>query len=253
MPAAPRTGSILLLLALALAAAALVVGLAAVHQWRASRLALLEPAPQALRARPAAPDPDAPGGSGGLLLLGDSRVSDWSPLPDRPYPVVRIGYPGESAVRIAPGFAALLDRHKPQAVLLMLGVNDAVAAAVAAPDSRAAARASSLAAFADMAQAARARSIPLTIALVIPPDRPDPLRRFLWQGDAVEQADRLNAALPAVAAAHGATLVDARALLAAPGEPLPRPLRADPLHFTPQAYQRLAALLPTSLAPVTPG
>ncbi len=245
MAAARQMRPLLLLAAAALAAITLATGLTLVHGWRTEKRALLSPEGEPPRPRPAAAET-----VGGFLLFGDSRVAHWKP-PARPYPITRLGHPGETAIRLAQPFEAALDRHRPQQVLLMVGVNDAVAIALLPADQQDRAIAATLSAFDGMARAARVRRIPLSIALLIPPDQPDPLRRLLWGAPVDPLVARMNAALPAIAAANDATLVDARALLAPPDQPLPPAFRADALHFTPQAYQRLSALLPPSLEPAS--
>ena len=214
----------------------------AVHQWRAGKLALLQvPAQQPLATGTPATPP-------ALLLFGDSRIAQWKPLPDRPYPIIRSGHPGASAIQLVPDFQQALARHRPAVVLLQLGANDAVGAALAEPAARQQALADTLAAIDRMATAATAQGARLILVEVIPPVRTDPLRRLLM-GDRMDSfIAQLNAALPAIAARHGATLVSAKPLLAPNGE-MPDGFRKDWLHLTPDAYRALAPLLPESLDP----
>lgn len=231
-----------ILLAILLVGAA--IALAAGWHWRSEKLALLQPAAGPLPPRP------APGSAtGGVLLFGDSRVAQWRPLPDRPYPVTRHGHSGESAIRLVPSFQAALDRHKPDLVIVQAGVNDAVAASLASSEERARALEASKAAFAAMAAAAEARGIKLIILEPIPPIRPDLARRLIWRGHVEPYLADLSGALPSIAAAHGATVEDALPLLGADAAHVPERYRRDSLHLTPDAYRALNSLLPDSLAP----
>jgi lysophospholipase L1-like esterase len=228
------------------ALALLLVGAAgtalALHQWRAGKLALLD-VPAEIPITPGTPaDPPT------LLLFGDSRIAQWQPLPTRPYPIVRSGHPGASAIQLVPAFQQALARHRPTVVLLHLGANDAVGAALADRPAREQALADSLAAMDRMAAAATAHGAQLILVEVIPPARPDPLRRLLL-GDRVDSAiAQLNAGLPAIATRHGATLKSAMPLLAPNGQ-MPDRYRKDWLHFTPEAYSALDPLLPERLDP----
>src|SRR5512146_1532631 len=120
---------------LALAASALLllgalVAAFAFQQWRAGKLALLQvPAPVPIAANTPADPP-------GLLLFGDSRIAHWQPLPQRPYPISVSGHPGASAIQLVPAFQQALARHRPAVVLLHVGANDAVGAALAEPAAR---------------------------------------------------------------------------------------------------------------------
>ncbi len=212
------------------------------HNWRAGKLALLEvPPTQALATGTPASPPS-------LLLFGDSRIAQWQPIPDRPYPVAVSGHPGASAIRLVPAFQQALGHHRPAVVLLQLGANDAVGAALAEPAVRQQALTDTLAAIDRMAQAATAHGARLILVKVIPPVRTDPLRRLLLGDRADRYIEKVNAALPAIAARHGAALASATPLLAPQGQ-VPNRFRKDWLHLTPEAYGALDPLLPERLGP----
>lgn len=228
------------------ALALLLVGAAgtalAFQHWRAGKLALLEvPAEVPITTGTPATPP-------ALLLFGDSRIAHWQPLPARPYPIHVSGHPGASAIRLVPRFQQALARHRPAVVLLQLGANDAVGAALADPPTRDKALADTLVAIDRMAAATTAHGAKLILVEVIPPVRTDPLRRLLLGNRVDSFIAQLNAGLPAIAARHGATLVSASPLLAPDGT-MPDSFRKDWLHLTPQAYGALAPLLPERLEP----
>lgn len=211
------------LFAIAALALLMLASMAFGQNWRQSKLALLSPADQPLTPYPAPKLlPNA------TFLFGDSRVAQWTPLPKNS---VRLGFSGESAIRLAPEFARALNTHHPRSAVLMLGVNDAVAASLLSDSERTATLAQTLAAFESMAKAAQARNVPLTILAVTPPIRPDPFRRLIWRGRVLPYVEAVNAALPAIAHAHGAHF-------AQPPMPDARG-RADTLHFTPSHYRAL--------------
>jgi lysophospholipase L1-like esterase len=209
--------------------------------WRSAKLAGLEvpPAVELAAVSPATPP--------ALLLFGDSRVAQWKPLPDRPYSIAAEGFPGETAIRLAARFPDALQQHRPQLVMLQLGVNDAVAASQVGAARREQALADSLSAIERMAADAKAAGADLVILKVIPPVRPELPRRLLYRGEVDAYVAALNAALPSIAARHGATVADPLPLLADAGGAVPDRYRRDALHLTPEAYQALGALLPPSI------
>jgi len=210
--------------------------------WREAKMAMLEPPPALETASAIAPaDPPV------LLLFGDSRIAQWNPAPERNYSIVVAGYPGETAIRLIPRFARSIAEHRPTAVVLQLGVNDAVAASLVSADRRDTALQDSLDAITAMAALAQANGVDLIIMAVIPPIRPDLKRRILFQGGVDAYVTALNMALPGIAARHGAQFVDPMPLLRDGSGQVPDRFRRDSLHLTPDAYAALEPLVPISL------
>lgn len=229
------------LAALAVLATGLLLGIRFL-EWRANKIALLEPPPPVAASAAVTPGPNP-----ALLLFGDSRVAQWQPLPARPYAIIASGFPGETAIRLSARLPSELARTRPAMVMLQLGVNDGVAAAVAGRERRHQALADSLAAFESMAAATRAAGAGLIILKVLPPVRPDLLRRLVYGRRLGRFVAELNAGLPDIAARHDALLLDPLPLLVdAHGEVADR-YRRDTLHFTPAAYQQMAALFPEAI------
>lgn len=209
--------------------------------WRSAKLAQLTPQPAIAMAAQSPASPPA------LLLFGDSRVAQWKLLPNRPYPVVAEGFPGETAIRLAGRFPETLRKHRPKLVMVQLGVNDAVAAALAGAEGREQALADSLSAIDRIAADSRLAGADLVILKVIPPVRPGLARRLIYRDRVDDYVAALNAAIPAIAARHGATTADPLPLLVDASGTVPDRYRRDALHLTPKAYEALGALLPPSI------
>lgn len=235
-----------LLLPLILVAAAIGWLLFSFLSWREAKIAMLEPPPAVAMAAAGGPAEPAR-----LLLFGDSRIAHWKPAPERDYPIIIEGHPGKTAIHLLPRFAAVLAREHPAAAILQLGVNDAVAASVVSPARRRRALDDTLHAIDQMAALARAQDVDLVIMAVIPPIRPDLGRRILFRGAVDAYVARLNAALPGIAARHGARLADPMPLLLDGKDEVPERFRRDSLHLTPAAYAALEPLVPATL-PVRP-
>lgn len=208
--------------------------------WRSDRIGGLTPPLE----QPVATT--SPGHPPTLLLFGDSRIDQWSPLPPRPYRIETAGFPGETAIRLSGRLGGELARTRPTKVLLQAGINDAVAAALVGPQRRHQALQDSLAAFERMAIDVHDSGADLIVLRIPPPIRPGLLRRVVYRHHVDSYVESLNNALPAIAARHGAKLVDPMPLLAADGH-VPDRYRRDALHFTPDAYQALAPLLPPTI------
>lgn len=232
-----RTRFLILLLALACFVS---VGAAGLH-WRSGKVAGLAP-PTVATAAPG--DPAEPAA---LLLFGDSRIAQWEPLPARDYPVHRAGFSGETAIRLEARFPAAIQAHRPAMVVFQMGVNDAVAAALVGEARRKQALAASIGAMDRMTRDARASGARVLLLEVVPPVRSELVRRIIYRGEVDRYVAALNTALPGIAARHGAEVARPMVLLAGPDGQVPDRFRRDALHFTPDAYDALGALLPQSL------
>lgn len=210
--------------------------------WREAKIAKLEP-PPALAVSSAIIPADPPV----LLLFGDSRIAQWKPVPERGFSIVAAGYPGATAIGLTPRFARAIAEHRPTAAMIQLGVNDAVAASVVSADRRDKALQDSLDAIEAMAALAQANGVDLMIMAVIPPVRPDLKRRILFRGEVDAYVAALNAALPGIAARHGARFIDPMPLLREGDGDVPDRFRRDSLHLTPDAYAALDQLVPATL------
>lgn len=222
---------------LLLASAVLVV--AAFIPWRAEKVASLEPPPR-LTASVSKPLPRTES----LLLFGDSRVASWAPLPERPFPIHVEGFPGWTAIRLLPEFSRALTEHRPEVVMLQLGVNDAVAASVVGPARRRQALADTVAAITRMAQIARMQGTQVIVMKVVPPIRPDLKRRILFRHHVDAYVNEINRAIDAMAAQENVLVADPMNILRESNGEVPNGFRKDSLHFTPAAYAALNSLIP---------
>ncbi|MYN65922.1 MAG: HYR domain-containing protein [Acidobacteria bacterium] len=140
--------------------------------------------------------------------------------------VVNAGVPGEEASQAEARFGLELGRHRPEVVLLMHGTNDLDVIAGSGADSAAAA-------LDGMVAAARAAGID-TLLMTIPPQR--------GTGSA-SLVSGLNSSIQAIAARHGAELIDIHhLLLTGPCSGLPQIpcIGRDGLHPTEQGYDLMA-------------
>lgn len=194
----------------------------------------------------------APGWAGpgeGVLLIGDSRVAQWAPLPEAPglsFAVSGIG--GETASGLGARFAgsALGLTPPPGRIVIAAGINDLVAISLS---GRGEAALDQLAArLGALAEQAAGQGIPVSLMTVIRPADPGMLRRqFAWDDRIQTLVAGANRRIRALADPPRITVIDADALLAPEDGPLPARFATDALHFTPQAYEALNAGLVEAL------
>lgn len=212
-------------------------------QWRAGKVAMLEP-PAASVTLPAT---SATAEAGGLLLFGDSRIAMWRPLPDRPYPMHVAGFSGWTAIRLVPEFEQALAEYRPAVVLMQLGVNDAVAASAVGGRRREQALRDSIAAIRQMVALAEAQGVGVILMRTVPPIRPDLKRRLLLRGHGQEYVARLNRSIDALGGLEHVQVVEPMAVLKGGESTVPDRFRLDSLHFTPAAYAAMNVFIPPTL------
>jgi len=145
--------------------------------------------------------------------------------PAQSFAVVNAGQVGETAAAGAARLPGELAAHAADVVLLLEGIND-IHGSIGEPSI-----APALQALAAMIDEARGRSARVMVA-TLPPAVPGALKP-----GTVALIAEFNAQLASVASAHGATLVDVNAALAAD---VPDWIGPDGLHPTAAGYQRLA-------------
>lgn len=220
------------------AALALVAAIAA-FDYRARKLAVLEP-------RPLAAAVVWSGKSDArctLLMIGDSHVARWRAPPPPGWRVARLGFPGEAAVNIAAAAPAAIRSIEPDAVLIAAGTNDASAAALQR-SGRDATLVRAAAAVDRLILSARGAGIGWIIVATLAPPRSPELWRKLIYGDRQAAAQRaLSARIEILASARGARILDAAALALDEGGRVDSRLRADALHWSPAGYEVLSRAL----------
>jgi lysophospholipase L1-like esterase len=174
-----------------------------------------------------------------VVLFGDSRVEQWSPLPHIDgVEIVNRGVDGETTAQMRLRFDADVLRLQPDVVVIQAGINDLVAASLSAHagDRIRQGLRDNLRQLATLSAAAGARVVLLTI---IPPASPSLPRRLVWNPDIVEDVEDVNAFIRSLDSLDGVIVVDAAGLLAPSGGELPADYAHDTLHFEPAAYATL--------------
>jgi lysophospholipase L1-like esterase len=213
------------------------------HREAALRLARsLELAPAALRP-PAAPD--WPEGATRVLIAGDSRVAQWAPRPEIPGQAVRFaGIGGETTAELRRRLERDLAFLAPDRLVVAAGINDLVAASLNPAEAEAVV-AELLVHLAAIADLGRSEGIAVTLATILQPSRPDPVRRLFFWSDAIRGlVERTNAGIRELAGREKLRLMDLDAALGTgPAAPLPGGFATDTLHLNAEAYRRLNLLL----------
>lgn len=232
----------------ALAAALAAFGLFFLSQrlYAQAKFAALEPIQPARHASANAPLPPAEGRPR-LVLIGDSRAAGWpAGLAPAGMELINRGIGGETAARLTRRLDEDALALRPAVIVIQSGVNDLVAASLAAPPhSQRIAQATEMHLRALVARA-RQGGARVVLMTVIPPGDVGWWRRPFWSERARGLVTALNAALRE-APPPGVLLLDAAAALGEPDR-VARGLQLDTLHLKPEAYARLGESLAALLA-----
>ena len=172
------------------------------------------------------------------LLLGDSRMAQWSlPRPQGGH-IVNAGLPGATTARITAAAGKFVERYRPDIVVVQAGINDIKLVGLR-PDLRPQVVAEAAANLTRLAEICRSFGSRVIVLLVWPAGEPELLRRPIWNASAVSDAvTELNMRLRALHAPEkGIVVFD---LLTEAGV---RPAYRDALHLTSETYRRMAPIL----------
>lgn len=179
------------------------------------------------------------------VMIGDSRVSRWPtdllPMSD----LLVSGVAGETVSKMATRFADAL-ASCPDTIVIASGINDLVAASLMnkrEADEVVERTTRTLIALAERAAKLGSR---VYLTTIIPPARPDLLRRLVWSGAVVDYVGRVNAELRAHPWQGTVLLLDFAAQL----DPdhrgvLDARFRYDTLHLNRSGYVNLSNAFPT--------
>lgn len=177
-----------------------------------------------------------------ILVIGDSRVAQWTPRPEVDgVSFAFSGLGGETLAQLTERFprSALSLEPLPDRIVLASGINDLVAASL---NSNAQTRiAANLPGYVtQLSRLAAERNIELILMSVIRPANPSPMRRIIAWSDALPGlVAAYNQALNDIAITRGLIIIDAdRALVSGPGA-LPSGYARDAFHLSPAGYRAL--------------
>jgi lysophospholipase L1-like esterase len=179
-----------------------------------------------------------------LVMIGDSGISRWpaGSFGER-WEVVNHGVGGETAAQLSQRFEADALDASPDMIVIAAGVNDLVAAAfLDAASARRVVRKTGDTLL-DLARRARAPGRRVWLATLIPPSRPDLLRRPVWKESLRDAVAEVNARLRRDAPLEQVSLIDFAAALDSGDRRTPDDYRRDTLHLNARGYGRLTAAL----------
>ena len=188
-----------------------------------------------------------------LVIFGDSRAHQILLTAEigSALQVVNRGVSGESSVQSSYRFKNDVIDLKPRVVVIVTGINDAVAAANL-PDAERTAVANlkaNLSRFAGEAAAAGAIAI---VSTIVRPTTPRLIRRPFWSDRVYAIIDEVNAHIRGLAAGN-ILVLDADAILAGDNATLPPRFATDEIHLSKEAHDILARHLEEMVRLQRPG
>lgn len=185
-----------------------------------------------------------------VLLVGDSRIKQWTHLPTTTEFVFgKSGVGGETVGQLERRFSKdVLDLTPvPKDIIIAIGVNDLVAGSlhthfgVKFQNDLIAQMRNRISGMIDQAQT---KGITVNLTTIIQAAEPDLVRRYMfWDDSLFDLITRTNQELVELAAEKGVRMLDFNTVLNGADGPLPVRYAADTLHFTPAAYEVLNVYL----------
>ena len=231
----------------ALAILAVMAGAAARQAWIERKIAALTASPTRDFSQDNAALP-AKGDRLRVVMIGDSSIARWpAGRPGDGRQFVNRGVGGETVGQVAQRFDADALSLSPDAIVVSAGGNDLVAADFLDASARRAVVDRTVATLEDLSRRGALRGVPVLIATLPPPSRPDFLRLPVWRDSLRDSVAEVNERLRAYGAQAGVGLVDFSAALGGGDRRTPDAFRADTLHLNAAGYERLARALDQAL------
>ena len=174
------------------------------------------------------------------MLFGDSRISQWNPLPSLDNTLfIDAGIAGETTTEMRRRIQHDVLRHEPDVVLIQSGMNDLTAPitrGIKDPDAMLSEMKTNLAYFVDVFAQSGAR----VIVTPVLPNRPISLaRKIFWHDQLDQRVADTNEYLQQLASEKSASWLDLTAVLYDQNNTLRTDWYIDALHFYQPAYEAL--------------
>lgn len=182
-----------------------------------------------------------------VVVVGDSRVQQWSPRPNVPgMEFLWRGVNGETTAQLRYRFPQDALRVDATDIIIQAGINDLVAGI--ALGEGASASAAAQVNLRQMAEAGAAAGAAVYLLTVVRPAKPPLWRRPVWSDSIYGLVATLNAQLRSLDGGN-IHIIDADRLLANGDGPLPEGNAVDTVHFSAAAYKALNSTLSEQLIP----
>ena len=183
-----------------------------------------------------------------IVLLGDSRISEWRPaLQIEGYQIINAGVGGESTIEIQRRLERDVLRLKPDIVILQAGINDLTAASTRGMQDPEAFRRQVISNIGSIVDTLTAHGIRVVLTPIIPAQQLNLPRRVFWIGDLHASVSNANLLLRGVARDRGASWFDInQPVTNAKRQAIPS-MYSDTLHLNQTAYKQLNQALTAHL------
>lgn len=173
-----------------------------------------------------------------VVLIGDSRVCPMKlPGLEDVCEIVNRGIPGETSAQLALRIEQDALAHNPDVIVIQSGINDLVAGMGFRSQASSITRQVILH-LQQMAHSASAAGSKVLLLTVLPPARPDPVRRLVWDENIRAEIMKVNDTLLEWQAPAGVKVQDAAKIFGS-RVILPEDYRLNTLHINTAGYERL--------------
>ena len=174
-----------------------------------------------------------------IALFGDSRIAGWQPAPSAEgYDILNRGIGGETTAQMVYRFHSDVVALAPKLVIIQAGINDLVAAGLS-PDMELRVYKNTIANLTAMVLQAKSSGIRVVLLTIIPPARPDLMRRLVWSDRIPALVAEANLELASLHAPPLVEVVDTQSILQSPPGTWKPDVVLDTLHLAPAGYNAL--------------
>jgi len=180
-----------------------------------------------------------------VLLLGDSRISEWNPPMMTNYHVINAGIPGATTARLRLQAPELLEQFHPAIVVIQAGINDLKLIGLR-PELASLLISEAATNLTELVEICSRQNCKVLLLETWPTSRPRLLRRFIWNQAVPDSIMKLNQQLRKLNAPARAIRVADIISEAGRNNQGVLPYR-DAIHFRPDAYHLLNPILKEEL------
>lgn len=176
-----------------------------------------------------------------IVLLGDSRISQWDECPDvKGASYVHLGIGGETSAQVLLRVNSDAVALEPEIVLLQVGINDLKTIGVF-PEKRDSIVRVCKKNIGKIVESLRQNGIEVVVLTVFPPGKPSLLRRFVWSDEIYSAVKEVNVFIRGLGS-EGIAIIDCDTVFEENGRIKPE-YAIDTLHLSAKGYEKLNSIV----------
>ena len=176
-----------------------------------------------------------------ILLIGDSRIAQWSPKPDFNSEVINYGMSGETTIQLFYRIKKEIDSYKSNIIIIQTGVNDLKTIGLF-PDKKDEIIAHCFTNIENIASMLSQKGKNIIILTIFPHGKISLIRKPIWDDSVKEAISEVNNQLRNISI-PGVSVIDCDSILSLDNNLLNPSYSADELHLNVSGYKKLNSYL----------